>query len=338
MGGTLQMTRDRESRWNRQCHRKGTCGAATVALMLGAAWWLGAAAGPPEIPPPLPIHIEASDSVLLLSDGAAPSSQDAPHTMPGACGRLHFHVTCPLPEWSVMMEIQPASGPTTLLPADRFQIRGPLTTDPITPPGRPRVIATGHGPAPARDLELVIEVHPRWEDPPGRYTTTLHLWGTTPEAPTSAYPTERSPNEPPARIVGSGVAIAVEFEIPELTHVWLQHREYTVRSQGESGRYAVEPDVEFVVASNQPSCEVRLEGASFTSERDAIPRERVEWALIGDQPGEPAWHGLASDPVVLRLADGPGVVRARLRIAVNLTLADEAGHYRCQFTLVATPG
>ncbi len=291
------------------------------------------------------VWITVDEDLFVLGEEIPLPPEEGIPVPPALQGLLAFSVASPLPDWGVRVQFEPIAGPGGPIDISCVMVRSPTTGGEFVSIVGGAVIAEGHGPAPAPDLWLELQVRPGWTDEVGVYEGLLHLMPVGPSGH------DDSAIEPPGalRIVPGGdgnvgsslgprVTVPVTMTVGALTVVMTYVSEFNIETGPPPGRFYVEPDLEVVLATNEGQWELRLEGTPFVSGDNEIPLERLEWSRLGPD-GEPgAWTSLGENNCIMSGYDERGVFPATFRLALEVTLGDRAGDYVCQILLVGSSG
>jgi hypothetical protein len=272
------------------------------------------------------------DSIMIL-----PDDEGVPR-LPACQGTLYFSVSCALPQWSVVATAIGLSGPEGVVQNQRVSVACEQTGGAFVPLVGPVLIGEGTGGVPSGERPLIIRAEPHWEDATGAYEGLIRL---TAIAGDVSEEHEIEPMEGGGAEVGQSISqvrdVRIEFTVEGLTIVMTSVTECTLDAGPGPGTYYVEPDIGFLVATNEHEWEVRLEGTPFESGESEIPLERVLWSLL-DPSGEPdEWTLIGDGNVVLWGFQETGVFVEALRLALETTMADQAGTYSCSIRLTGAP-
>ncbi len=281
--------------------------------------------------------LSLDDEVVLPPQGGIP-------VQPALLGSLAFSVASPLPNWAVRVEYEPTAGPGGPIDGGCLMVRSADTGGEFVSMAGGVIVARGQGPAPAENLWLEVQARPEWTDEAGLYQGLLHL--TPVVLPEDHYSEIEHPGA--LRVVtgsaaslssafGPRLTVPVIMDVGSLTMVMTSETEFDIETGPGSGRYYVEPDLEVVVATNEEQWVLLLEGTPFVSDEDQIALERVEWAVL-DAGGEPGpWTLVGDSNCLMSGYDERGVLSARFRMALEVTVTDVAGEYISELHLVGSP-
>jgi hypothetical protein len=282
------------------------------------------------------IFIRPASEEVLLSP-CAEVDRKIPPQLPALVGELGLSVESPLPDWSVLVELSELRGVEGALPASRLQLLLKDAEGHAQPGQGISLMIAGHGPAPARDLQLHIELRPDWQDVPGVYTAELHLTPIYPDALPTAAP--QAPFPPELRLSpGADWVIPVRCEIGETILVSAGEGSYSLQGGTGLGRFTLVPDIPVLIASNTERWEVRLEGSPFRSGDAEVPLDRVSWAWLGADAQPGVWTSLEESNLILSGGQGRGIFTRALRLSLFVNLSDRAGDYRSQIRLAGASG
>lgn len=305
------------------------------------------------------VWITIDDDFMVLDEEVSlPSDENGIPVPPGIQGMLAFSVASPLPEWEVRAQFEWTTGPEGPMEAASVMVRSAATGEEFVPVADSPIIASGHGPLPATDLWLELQVRPGWTDAPGPYGGILHLvpigslievvseiaqpgGGDERRVPGSDESDTQSGTavggEPAERTFAGRATVPVQLITQPLTLVMTGESGYTI-STPMPGRYFVEPDLDALVATNETQWELVLEGTDFVNGSGlVIPLERVEWSMLdeGGEPGE--WTSIGDDNCLMAGNDERGIFIASFRLALEVYETDTSGVYVSEIHLSGAP-
>lgn len=306
------------------------------------------------------VWITIDDDFMVLDEQISlPPDESGIPVPPGIQGVLAFSVASPLPDWEVRAQFEWTTGPEESAEAGRVMVRSAATGEEFVPITDNPIIASGHGPLPATDLWLELQVQPGWTDAPGPYGGILHLepigtlievvseiaqpgGGDQRRVPGSDESDTQSGTavggETPERTFAGRAWVPVQLITQPLTLVLAGASDYTI-SCPTPGRYFIEPDIGVLVATNELQWEILLEGTDFVCGPDlVIPLERVEWSML-DAAGEPGdWTSLGDSNCLMSGYNQRGVFVTGFRLAMDVLETDTGGIYVSEMQLAGSPG
>ncbi len=304
------------------------------------------------------VWITINDDFMVLDEEVAlPPDGNGVPVLPGMQGTLAFGVASPLPNWEVRAQFEWTTGPEGPMEDGQVLVRSAATGEEFVPIAGNPIIARGHGPVPAPDLWLEIQVQPGWTEAPGPYGGLLHLVSTggliivedeieqpgggdfrrAPGSEVTADQTGPVGDSAIGRVFFGRAVIPVQLITQPLTLVLTGESVFTI-STPMPGRYFVEPDLDALVATNETQWELVLDGTDFVSGSGlVIPLARVEWSMLdeGGEPGE--WISIGDDNCLLVGYDEGGVFIASFRLALEVYETDTSGVYVSEMHLSGTP-